>query len=47
MSDVIIYIRAVDVDAYTNQGWCTWRLHGHHGARKGMGMKTYMAWIRI
>lgn len=40
---ILIYICESDVDAYITQGWQAWRLLGHHGARKGANMRTFIA----
>ncbi len=40
---IIVYIPARDVDAYTAQGWQCVLMLGHHGARRGTMMKTFMA----
>ena len=40
---MIIYIREIDVEAYIAQGWECTRLAGHHGARRGFHMRTFMA----
>ena len=45
MSTVLIYIRALDVESYIAQSWTVTRLSGHHGARRGAQMRTFMAAI--
>ncbi len=40
---ILIYIRESLVEAYISQGWKCWRLGGHHGARRGPMMKTFLA----
>jgi hypothetical protein len=40
---ILIYIREADIEAYTAQGWQCVRLQGHHGARRGSHMRTFMA----
>lgn len=47
MSEIVVYIRERDVDAYIAQGWRAWRMTHHHGARYGVQMKTFMAVIQI
>ena len=47
MTEVLIYVRESDVDAYTAQGWQCWRLSGLHGARRGTQMRTFLAVIQL
>ena len=42
---ILIYIRAADVESYIAQGWHVTRLAGHHGARSGAQMRTFLAAI--
>ena len=47
MTEILRYIAAAEVAEYTAQGWVAWRLTGHHGMRRGYGMRNFIAVLHL